>query len=62
MAEATITINGVELNSAQSMAIRVAVAGMLTELAEPAHRQKLGEIGPLYQARLGEVQELILKK
>lgn len=59
--EATITVGDTRLNEAQSMAIRVAVSSMLMELAEPEHMQSLGEIGPLYQAHLSEVQEVILK-
>jgi len=61
MKEATIIINGVLLNEAQSSALRVAVASFLTELAVPDHMAALGEIGPLYQARLSEVQDLIFK-
>lgn len=58
--EATITVNGIQLNEAQAGAVRVAVASMLMELAESEDMKSLGEIGPLYQARLSEVQVLIL--
>jgi len=58
--EAKITIAGTELNSAQSMVVRVTVSSMLTELADPAFRRELGEIAELYQKCLGEVQRLIL--
>lgn len=57
--EATITIGNTRLNEAQSMAIRVAVSNMLMELKEPKYRQALGEIAPLYEARLSEVQGTI---
>ena len=60
MAEAKITIGNVELNHAQSMALRVAVCSMLTELQDPKQRRELGNIAELYEARLGEVQALIL--
>jgi hypothetical protein len=57
--EAVIVINGVRLTFAQAMAVRVAVAGFLHDLADPEHMAGLGGIGPLYQARLSEVQEAI---
>ncbi|MBI2063277.1 MAG: hypothetical protein HYT61_03535 [Candidatus Yanofskybacteria bacterium] len=57
--EATIMIGSTKLNEAQSMAIRVAVSNMLMELQEPGYCQELGEIAPLYKARLSEVQEEI---
>jgi hypothetical protein len=60
-AEAKIVINGVELTVAQSSSVRVAVSGMLMELAEEEHMKDLGEIGPLYQARLGEVEDLLFR-
>jgi hypothetical protein len=58
--ESKIVINGVELTQAQSSSVRVAVSSMLTELAQKEHMDALGEIGPLYQARLSEVQDLLL--
>lgn len=58
--EADIVINGVTLTHAQSMSVRVAVTGMLIELADPEHMDNLGQIGPLYRARLVEVQDLII--
>ena len=57
--EPKITIKGRELNSAQVTALRVAVQSMLTSLDDPKHMENLGSIGPLYQARLSEVLELI---
>ena len=60
MSEAQIVINGVQLNSAQSMVVRVAVSSMLTELQDPDYRKSLGEIAAGYEARLTEVQTLIV--
>jgi len=59
--EARITINGVELTEAQSMAVRVAVTGMRMDLhADDRKRMRgLGEIGHLYDLRLQEVEDLI---
>ena len=59
--EAAIIINDVILDDAQSSVVRVAVASFLTELANKEKMEALGEIGPLYQARLSEVQDLIFK-
>lgn len=56
--EADIVINGVTLTHAQSMAVRVAVTSFLVDL--PDRLVDLGPIGPLYQARLGEVQDIIV--
>lgn len=56
--EADIVINGIALSHAQSMAVRVAVTDFLMCL--PERLVDLGPIGPLYQARLGEVQDLIV--
>ncbi len=58
--EAKITIGSVELNNAQSMAVRVAVSSMLMELQDQEHRKALGDIAELYEARLQEVQTIIL--
>lgn len=67
--EADIMINGVPLTFAQSMAVRVAVADFLSQLASDerfpdldgqTHMEALGEIGPLYRARLSEVQDIIV--
>lgn len=59
--EADITISGVQLNFAQSMTVRVAVANMLLELQDPNHREALGAVAEGYGARLLEVQSLILR-
>lgn len=61
--EADIVINGVPLTFAQSMALRVAVSNMLMELADPEseYAEDLGSIGPLCQARLSEVQDIIVR-
>lgn len=58
--EATITINGVILTSAQALSVRVAVTGMRIDLADPEHMVALGEIGPHYDARLSEVEDLLV--
>lgn len=67
--EADIVINGQLLRSDQSMAVRVAVAAFLAELASDerfdeldgqTHMEALGPVGPLYQARLSEVQDIIV--
>jgi hypothetical protein len=58
--EAKIVISDTELNNAQSMAVRVAVASMLTQLDNKEYRRELGDIAEGYRARLGEVQDLIL--
>ena len=57
--EPNITINGVPLTDAQAMAVRVAVVDFLYDLADAEHMAELGEIGPLYRARLSEVQEIM---
>lgn len=62
-AEPRITINGVVLNDAQAATVRVAVAQWLTELHEDKkYMKELGEIGPMYQKRLGEVQEMMFSE
>jgi hypothetical protein len=67
--EADIVINGVRLTFAQSMSVRVAVSSFLMELASDerdpdlggqTRMEALGPIGPLYQARLSEVQDIII--
>gem|GEM_PF-6471042 len=60
MVEANIRINDVELSFAQSMSVRVAVASMLMDLADPEYMKALGKVGPLYQSRLSEVQRFLL--
>jgi len=59
--EADITISGIQLNTAQSMTVRVAVTSMLMRMDDDESRAELGEIGDLYRARLVEVQGLIAK-
>lgn len=58
--EPNVVVNGVELNTAQSMALRVAVGSMLQELADKDYMVLIGEIGPLYQARLREIERIML--
>jgi hypothetical protein len=60
--EATIVVADHRLTSAQSMAVRVAIAAFLSELASPQFMSALGRIGPLYQARLAEVQDFIFEE
>lgn len=62
--EAQIVINGVELNFAQSMTIRVAIASFLMDLEDPDH---LGEdehgriMTQGYRTRATEIQNIIFK-
>jgi len=59
--EATITINGVTLAYAQSMSVRVAITSFLWDLHDAEHLKALGRIGELYQARLREVEQILIK-
>lgn len=59
--EAIITINGITIDSAQSMAIRCAIANFLWDLHDPEYRKALGKIGDSYQARLREVEKIIVR-
>lgn len=62
--EAVVIVNDVYLNTAQSMALRVAVGSMLMDLQDPLH---LGDdehgrfMTQAYKARLEEVQDLIFR-
>ena len=58
--EAKITIGGIDLNNAQSMAVRVSISNMLMDLQDPEMREGLGDIGGLYENRLREVEALII--
>lgn len=58
--EAIITINGQQLNEAQSMTIRVAVANMLVELSDLDCIFMQGPTGPLYKLRLREIERLLV--
>lgn len=60
-AEPSITINGRQLTDAQASTMRVAIANFLVELSDPKFMLALGEIGPLYRARAGEVQALMVQ-
>ena len=59
--EATIVINGVLLTNAQSMAVRMAVEGMRSRLAdtESGYREALGPLGDSWAERLTEVSRAI---
>jgi len=54
--EPEIIINGVRLTEAQAMAVRVAVASFRVGLTDPERMADLGRIGPIYDARLREVE------
>ena len=58
--EPTIVINGKQLTEAQAMAVRVAVSDFLAQLTDKDFMKSLGAAGPMYQARLAEVQRLML--
>ncbi len=59
--EAGIQIGNVQLNPAQAMVVRVAVTELLTRLAlDHGVRESLGEVGPVYEQRLREVESLIV--
>ena len=59
--EAGIQIGNVQLNPAQAMVVRVAVTDLLTRLAlDHGVRESLGEVGPVYEQRLREVESLIV--
>lgn len=60
--EAHVTIEGVVLTFGQTMSLRVAVSNMLAELSEPEYMKALGKIGEGYQARLTEVQSMLIAK
>lgn len=63
MTEAKIIIGSVVLTSAQSMAVRVAVTNMLTEMSNPEALGRDGtsrDITAGYHARLTEVIALLL--
>ena len=57
MSEPIIFVNGVQFTEAQAMAVRVAVTSFH---AHDAREPSLGDIGKLYQARLGEVLHVML--
>jgi hypothetical protein len=61
MREAQVTINNVQLDAAQVMALRVAVSSWITELCRNDRLCKdLGEVADLYKARLREVERLLV--
>lgn len=59
-AEARIDIDGHRLSTGESMAVRVAVSAFLTELADHDRRAALGPIADAYEARLRQVERLLL--
>lgn len=58
--EPRITINGHELSVGQAMTVRVAVGNFLLELQDEQFVSELGQIGPLYRARLKEIALLLV--
>jgi hypothetical protein len=61
MREAKVTVNGIELTSAQVSALRGAVTGFRIELSDPEYRRRLGPIAEAYDARLAEVESLLVQ-
>lgn len=59
MKEADITISGVTLTTAQSLALRVAVESALLWLATEGTEEALGPIGPAYRRQWLEIRRLI---
>lgn len=55
--EPEIVVNGVRLTEAQAMAVRVAVTSFRMDRD---HLAGLGPIGPLYDARLAEVEDVMV--
>lgn len=60
MSTARITVNGVELTPAQSMAVSAALSAFLMQTEDPDQMALLGEVGPLCRERMLEVQRLML--
>lgn len=58
--EPPMILNWVRLTEGQAMAVRVAVSHFHMDLIN-GWAQELGEIGPLYEARLREVEEILLR-
>jgi hypothetical protein len=58
--EAQVIINGVELSEAGAAVLRVAVHHFLVDLSDPAYRQDLGPIADAYEARLRELEDLLV--
>lgn len=59
--EPDIIINGVKLDFAQAMSVRVAVSSFRINLSDPEHREALGLIGDSYDKRLAEVERIMLR-
>lgn len=57
--EASITINGVRLDSSQALYVRAAVENALHELTDPTYFASVGEIAPAYRAGLEAVRGLM---
>lgn len=61
MTEPDVVINGIRLNTAQSMALRVAVSGQVMLLDDPKYRAGLGIIADAYQARFQEIEKIMFE-
>ncbi len=61
LGEPHITVNGQMLSIGQTMAVRVAITTFLLDLQDEEFMQDLGDIGPLYRARLIEVSKLMMR-
>lgn len=59
--EAAVTIDGRALTQAQVTTIRVAVTSFRRELQDPAERAALGPIGDAYEARLRELEAMLVR-
>lgn len=57
--EATISINGVRLDTDQALYFRAAVENGIHELADPDYFASVGEVAPKYLAGLREIRRLI---
>lgn len=58
--EPNIVINGITLNTGQSMTVRVALTSFLMELNEE-YAELLGPVGPLYKTAASEVFDIMNK-
>lgn len=61
MSEPRIRIGDCVLNSAQAMAVRVAITAYHAEVSDEEYKRDLGPIAGLYQAHLSEVLRIIFK-
>lgn len=57
--EATITVNGVELSFAESLAVRVAVTSFRMQVNDTETKELLGPVSQGYDNQLAHVEELM---